>query len=144
NSRAGRRGMNRHDLAIEPAVRGDHLLVCDLVEPGARVLDVGSGDGALLDLLIRRKNVDGRGVELSQAGVNACVARGLSVVQGDADRDVADYPNGAFDYVVLSQTLQATREPKVVLEQLLRTGSRAIVSFPHFGYWKNRLQLMFL
>ncbi len=136
--------MNRHDLAIEPAVRGDHLLVCDLVEPGARVLDVGSGDGALLDLLIRRKNVDGRGVELSQAGVNACVARGLSVVQGDADRDLADYPNGAFDYVVLSQTLQATREPKVVLEQLLRIGSRAIVSFPNFGYWKNRLQLMFL
>jgi methionine biosynthesis protein MetW len=116
--------------------RGDHRLVCDLVTPGARVLDIGCGDGALLDLLVRDRQVDGRGMELSQAGVNACVARGLSVVQGDADRDLADF-------VILSQTLQATYAPRQVLRELLRIGANVIVSFPNFGHWRNRLQLMF-
>ncbi|WP_428698719.1 methionine biosynthesis protein MetW [Stappia sp.] len=134
-------------MNLQPApsgtVRGDHRLVADLVTPRARVLDIGCGDGELLDLLVREKQVDGRGIELSQAGVNACVARGLSVVQGDADRDLSDYPDDAFDFVILSQTLQATYAPRQVLQELLRIGSNVIVSFPNFGFWRNRLQLMF-
>ena len=93
-----------------------------MVAAGSRVLDVGCGDGALLQLLADTKNVDGRGIEVSRERVNACVARGLSVIQGDADRDLADYPDGAFDYAILSLTIQATRQPKAVLEQLLRIG----------------------
>jgi len=122
-------------------VRADHLLVAEMVAPGSRVLDVGCGDGDLLQLLESR-GIDGRGIELSREGVNRSVAKGLAVVQGDADTDLADYPDDAFDYVILSQTLQATRQPKVVLENLLRIGHRAIVSFPNFGYWKMRLQLL--
>ena len=108
---------------------------------GSRVLDVGCGDGDLLQLLETR-GIDGRGIELSREGVNRCVAKGLAVVQGDADTDLVNYPDDAFDYVILSQTLQATRQPRVVLENLLRIGHRAIVSFPNFGFWKMRLQLL--
>jgi methionine biosynthesis protein MetW len=125
------------------ATRVDLLLVADMIEKGARVLDVGCGDGALLKTLIERRNVDGRGIELSQAGVNSCVAQGLSVIQGDADTDLDAYPDDSFDYVVLSQTLQATRNPRIVLEQLLRIGQRAIVSFPNFGHWRVRTSLLF-
>ena len=124
--------------------RVDLLLVADMVEPGGRALDVGCGDGALLQMLTHDRGVDGRGIEISQAGVNGCVAKGLSVVQGDADTDLADYPDDAFDYVILSQTLQATRHPRQVLEHMLRIGRRAIVSFPNFGHWRVRSQLMFL
>lgn len=126
--------------AFAAAARPDHLLVAEMVRPGSRVLDVGCGDGALLRLLVERRRVDGRGIELSQSGVNASVAHGLSVVQGDADTDLAYYPDDAFDYVILSQTLQATRRPKQVVEDLLRIGRRAIVSFPNFGHWRTRLQ----
>lgn len=122
--------------------RADHLLIAEMVEPGSRVLDVGCGDGALLQLLAETKSVDGRGVELSRERVNACVTRGLSVIQGDADRDLSDYPDQAFDYAVLSLTIQATRYPKEVLENLLRIGRRAIVSFPNFGHWRIRSQLL--
>ncbi|KAB0265238.1 methionine biosynthesis protein MetW [Microvirga brassicacearum] len=133
--------MNLPDSEISPA-RLDFLLLADMVAPGSRVLDVGCGDGSLLALLRDRKNVDGRGIEISREGVNACLAKGLPVIQGDADTDLADYPNDAFDYVILSQTIQATRQPKVVLEHLLRIGRRAIVSFPNFGHWRVRLDLL--
>ena len=114
-----------------------------MIEPGLRVLDIGCGDGALLAYLARVKAVDARGIELSQSGVNACVRHGLPVIQGDADRDLAAFPDDAFDVVVLSQTLQATREPRHVLEELLRIGKRAIVSFPNFGFWRIRRSLFF-
>jgi methionine biosynthesis protein MetW len=123
-------------------LRRDLRLIAEMIEPGARVLDIGCGDGALLAFLVRRKSVDGRGMELSQSGVNACVGHGLSVIQGDADRDLEAYPTGAFDVVVLSQTLQATRQPRKVLETLVRIGRRAIVSFPNFGFWRIRLHLL--
>ena len=127
--------------ANAPDARLDFLLVANMVEPGSRVLDVGSGDGELLALLRDRRGVDGRGIELSREGVSQCLAKGLPVIQGDADTDLADYPDDAFDYVILSQTIQATRRPRVVLEHLLRIGRRAIVSFPNFGHWRVRLDL---
>jgi methionine biosynthesis protein MetW len=123
--------------------RVDHLLIAEMVTHSSRVLDVGCGDGALLQLLADTKNVDGRGIEVTRERVNACVARGLSVIQGDADRDLADYPDKAFDFVILSLTIQATRQPRHVLEHLLRIGRRAIVSFPNFGHWQVRARLAF-
>jgi methionine biosynthesis protein MetW len=103
---------------------------------------VGCGDGELLQLLAETKSVDGRGVELSRDRVNACVTRGLSVIQGDADVDLDDYPDQAFDYAILSLTIQATHFPKKVLKNLLRIGRQAIVSFPNFGHWRIRAQLL--
>jgi methionine biosynthesis protein MetW len=129
--------------AAPDELRRDLRLIADMIEPGLRVLDIGCGDGALLAYLARVKAVDARGIELSQSGVNACVRHGLPVIQGDADRDLEAFPNGAFDVVVLSQTLQATREPRHVIEELLRIGKRAIVSFPNFGFWRIRLSLFF-
>jgi methionine biosynthesis protein MetW len=123
-------------------LRGDLRLVAEMIAARSRVLDIGCGDGVLLASLARQKGVDGRGMELSQSGVNACVRHGLSVIQGDADHDLEDYPSDAFDYVVLSQTLQATHQPKRVLEHLVRIGRRAIVSFPNFGQWRIRLGLL--
>ncbi|HZC16370.1 MAG TPA: methionine biosynthesis protein MetW, partial [Caulobacteraceae bacterium] len=116
--------------------------ITNLVRPGARVLDIGCGEGALLELLSSQKDVDGRGLEISPVGVQACLARGLAVVQGDADRDLADFPTRAFDYAVLSQTLPQVRQPKHVLSELLRIGERAIVSLPNFGHWRVRFDLL--
>ena len=137
----------KYDLTMAEAARSpggsrvDLLVVADMVQHGARVLDVGCGDGELLRLLETR-GVDGRGIELSREGVNECVAKGLAVIQGDADTDLEDYPDDAFDYVILSQTLQATRQPRVVLEHMLRIGRHGIVSFPNFGHWRIRLQIL--
>jgi methionine biosynthesis protein MetW len=137
----------KRDLTMAEAARTpggarvDHLRVAEMIERGSRVLDVGCGDGELLKLLETR-GVDGRGIELSREGVNECVAKGLAVIQGDADTDLADYPDDAFDYIVLSQTLQATRHPRVVLEHMLRIARHAVVSFPNFGHWRIRLQLL--
>jgi methionine biosynthesis protein MetW len=122
--------------------RVDLLVMAEMISGGAKVLDVGCGDGELLKIL-ERKNVDGRGIELSREGVNECVAKGLAVIQGDADTDLADYPDDAFDYVILSQTLQATRHPREVLEDMLRIGRQAVVSFPNFGHWRIRFSLLF-
>lgn len=124
------------------AQRIDLQVIADLIPSGAKVLDVGCGDGALLDMLVSGKAVDGRGIEISQRNVNECVARGLSVIQGDADEDLVYYPANGFDYTVLAHTIQATRQPREVLEQLLRIGERAIVSIPNFGHWRMRLWLM--
>lgn len=127
---------------VQHGSRVDLVVIADMVARGARVLDVGSGDGELLRLLRDSRGVDGRGIEISREGVNHCVAKGLAVIQGDADIDLADYPDDAFDYVILSQTLQATRRPRWVLEQMLRIGRNGIVSFPNFGHWKIRVELL--
>ncbi len=123
------------------AIRVDLQLIADMIEPNTRVLDIGCEDGTLLDYLVNFKQVDGRGIELSTEGVNACVSAGLPVIQGDADTDLATYPDGAFDYVVLSQTLQSMVAPRTVIEHLVRIGKRAIVSFPNFGHWRARTHL---
>lgn len=123
-------------------IRVDLRLIADMVPAGSRVLDVGCGDGLLLSYLVHEKGVDGRGIELSMDGVHRSVGQGLSVIQGDADIDLKDYPDNTFDYVILSQTLQAMWDPRGVLENLVRIGRRAIVSFPNFGYWRVRLSLL--
>ena len=123
-------------------MRLDQRLIADLVEPGSSVLDIGSGDGTLLEYLARTRGCDARGIELDMGEVTRSVARGLAVLQGDADTDLADYPDGAFDYVVLSRTLQAVERPREVLRQMLRIGRRALVSFPNFGHWQVRWQLL--
>jgi methionine biosynthesis protein MetW len=128
--------------AAAKTLRPDLAVIAEMIPAGARVLDVGCGDGELLEYLVSEKHVDGRGVELSQQNVNACVTRGLSVVQGDADTDLSEYPSQVFDIVILSQTIQATRSPRVVLANLLRIGKRTIVSFPNFGHWRVRLSLL--
>lgn len=125
------------------SLRPDLAAIADAVPAGARVLDIGCGDGALLAFLRDTKGVDARGIDVLAANVAGAVARGLSVVQGDADADLGDYPDGAFDMVILSDTLQAMRSPATVLTELVRIGRRAVVSFPNFGHWRVRASLAF-
>jgi methionine biosynthesis protein MetW len=136
------------NIAVDPVryvaknMRLDLGLIADMIAPGARVLDIGCGDCALIDHLFRTRGCDARGIEIDMAVVTRAIARGLPVMHGDADTDLAQYPDGAFDYVVLSRTLQAVERPREVLRQMLRIGERAIVSFPNFGHWQLRWQLL--
>jgi methionine biosynthesis protein MetW len=122
--------------------RSDYAIIGEIVEPDTRVLDLGCGEGELLEWLAANKAVDGRGVEMSSARVQRAIARGVSVFQCDIDQALADYPDQAFDYVILSQTLQETRQPRHVLREMLRVGRRAIVAFPNFGHWRVRLSML--
>ncbi|MEQ1547149.1 MAG: methionine biosynthesis protein MetW [Chakrabartia sp.] len=124
------------------ALRPDLQIIANSVAQGTRVLDIGCGNGDLMAALRDTKQVDARGMEIDPRGVTEAVARGLSVIQGNADTDLADYPDAAFDYAILSQTLQTTMRPDVVLDQLLRIGRQAFVSFPNFAHWRVRLSLL--
>ncbi len=128
--------------AIGSGLRPDLAAIADHVEPSTRVLDIGCGDGALMAELETKSGVDARGLELNAELVERCVARGLSVVQGDADGDLANYPDKAFDYAILSQTLQTASRPDLMLDELLRVGKKAFVSFPNFAHWRTRIALM--
>jgi len=144
--------MHRRRLSVATAVeaqaatsmrdvlgRRDYAIISDIIEPGTKVLDLGCGDGELLEWLARHKNVEARGVEINGANVQRAIARGVSVYQGDIDQGLIDYPDQVFDYVILSQTLQETRHPLHVLQEMLRVGRRIIVAFPNFGHWSVRL-----
>jgi methionine biosynthesis protein MetW len=123
--------------------RSDYAIIGEIVEPKARVLDLGCGEGELLEWLSVNKRVDARGVEISSAKVQRAIRRGVSVFQSDIEQALADYPDQAFDYVILSQTLQETRSPRQVLREMLRVGRRGIVAFPNFGHWRVRLSMLF-
>ncbi len=139
--------MTAHAAKKKPFVRellgrSDYTIISDIVKPGARVLDLGCGDGELLQWLVQNKDVEARGVEISGEYVQRAIARGVSVYQGDIDEGLADYPDQAFDYVILGQTLQQTRRPRQVLNEMLRVGQRAIIAFPNFGHWRMRLAML--
>lgn len=123
-------------------LRPDLAIIANNIRSGTRVLDIGCGNGELMEAL-RTRECDARGIEIDPTDVTTALERGLSVIQGDADSDLAEYPDASFDYAVLSQTLQTTRRPDLVIEQLLRIGERAFVSFPNFAQWRIRLALMF-
>jgi methionine biosynthesis protein MetW len=125
------------------AGRNDFAVIGRMVEPRSRVLDLGCGEGELLEWLIANRQVSARGVEISPARVRRAISRGVSVYQGDINDGLADYPDKAFDYVILSQTLQETTQPLTILREMLRVGKRAIVSFPNFGNWRVRMSMLF-
>jgi methionine biosynthesis protein MetW len=128
---------------IKHQIRYDLEIITQLIKPGAKVLDIGCGDGELLEFLKKHKNADARGLEISQLQVSRALARGLSVIQGDAEHNITFYPNRTFDYAILSQTLQATQKPKEMLQEMMRVAEYGIVSLPNFAHYKNRLHLLF-
>jgi len=123
--------------------RSDYAIIGELIEPGTKVLDLGCGDGELLGWLATNKGVEGRGIEINRAKVQQAISRGVSVYQGDIDQGLVDYPDKTFDYVILSLTLQETRQPLKVLREMLRVGKHVIVTFPNFGHWSVRLSHLF-
>jgi len=139
--------MSAHDdkkraFVSELLGRSDYAIIGEIVEPRTKVLDLGCGEGELLEWLAQTKGVDARGLEISSAKVQRAIARGVSVFQSDIDAGLADYPDHAFDYVILSQTLQETRHPRQVLREMLRVGRRGIVAFPNFGHWRVRFSML--
>ena len=124
-------------------MKNEFKIIANLLPPRSRVLDVGCGDGTLIEALINEKNIDARGIELGKDNVKKCISKGLSVIEGNAETELHQFPNKAFDFVILSQTLQAFYQPENVLEQLLRIGNRVIISIPNFGYWQIRAKLLF-
>ena len=128
---------------VSKTMRVDLAVISTMIAPGSRVLDIGCGDGSLISYLVRTKGCDARGIEIDMTEVTEAIINGCSVVHGDADNDLTDYPDGSFDFVVLSRTLQAVEKPRAVLQQMLRIGGRAVVSFPNFGHWVVRLQLLY-
>jgi methionine biosynthesis protein MetW len=132
----------RRSFVTELLGRSDYAIISELVEPNSRVLDLGCGDGELLQWLARNKDVDARGIEIDSRKVQRAIARGVSVYQSDIDEGLNGYPDGSFDYVILSQTLQETRRPLAVLTEMMRVGRHAIVAFPNFGHWAVRLSML--
>ena len=123
-------------------MKQEFQIIANLIEKNTRILDVGCGDGTLMELLKNNKEVDIRGIELSKNKVQKCIGKGLTVIEGDAEKDLGQFPDGSFDFVILSQTLQAFLNPEKVISELLRVGKKAIVTIPNFGYWKVRLHLL--
>ena len=123
-------------------MKNEFQVIAELIENDKKVLDVGCGDGILMDFLKKNKNTNIRGLEISKSKVQECIAKGLTVIEGNAEKDLKQFPDKSFDYVVLSQTLQAFLDPELVIEELLRVGKKAIVTIPNFGYWKVRLHLL--
>ena len=123
-------------------MKQEFKIIADLVEKNARVLDVGCGDGILMEFLKNNKKIDIRGIEISKKNVQTCIGKGLTVIEGDAEKDLIQFPNSSFDFVILSQTLQAFLNPEAVINELLRVGKKAIVTVPNFGFWKVRLHLL--
>jgi len=124
-------------------MKNEFKIIANLLPIQSRVLDVGCGDGTLIEFLIKQKNIDARGIELAENKVKKCISRGLSVIQGNAETELSQFPDKAFDFVVLSQTLQAFYQPENVLNELLRIGKKVIISIPNFGYWRVRTSLLF-
>jgi len=124
-------------------MKHEFKIIADLIENNSRVIDVGCGDGVLMDFLKKNKNIDVRGLEISKEKVQKCISKGLTVIEGNAESDLQQFPNHSFDYAILSQTLQAFLNPEIVINELLRVGKRAIVTIPNFGYWKVRFHLLF-
>ena len=123
-------------------MKQEFKIIADLIESNTRVLDVGCGDGTLMEFLQNNKKLDIRGIEISKNNVQQCIGKGLTVIEGDAEKDLSQFPDGSFDFVILSQTLQAFLNPEKVISELLRVGKKAIVTIPNFGYWKVRLHLL--